>query len=335
MAKAMVNLNADTFRIHFDDATLARLKKLCFLVGPVPCGDLMSLGREQLEDVEILVTGWRTRPIDAQVLTALPRLRLVVHMAGSVRALLPPQIFERGVRVTNAADPNAKPVAEFTLAMILLANKRVFDWMRIYRAERKDFDSSRKHGDPAIGNFRKTIGIVGASRIGRAIIGMLRQHDCRVLLAHPGYRPQEAQALGATLVDLPELLGASDIVSLHQPLIPETRGSFGATELAAMRDGAVLINTARGAIVDHAALTRELGSGRIGAILDVTDPYEPLPNDSPLWDLPNVVLTPHIAGSMGNEVTRMTESMLDEIERFNSGKALLHELTPAKWARYA
>src|SRR4029079_12044095 len=94
-------------------------------------------------------------------------------------------------------DANAKPVAEFTLAMILLANKRVFDWIRIYRADRTDFDSRRKHGDQAIGSYRKTIGIVGASRIGRAVIGMLGQHDCRILLAHPGYRQEEGTGLGA------------------------------------------------------------------------------------------------------------------------------------------
>jgi phosphoglycerate dehydrogenase-like enzyme len=108
------------------------------------------------------------------------------------------------------------------------------------------------------------------------------------------------------------------VLTLHVPALPATRHLIGAKELALLRDGATVINTARGSVIDTAALESECVSGRLDAILDVTEP-EPLPADSPLYDLPNVMITPHIAGSLGSETRRMSESALDELERYLSG----------------
>ena len=334
MPPALVLMQPELYPVHFEAPTMARLRHLCTVVEPVPC---VSLDDPQIEtlrgDIEIVVTGWGSPRLAETALRRLPRLRLIAHTAGSVKSMIAPEILGSGVRVTHAAAANAIPVAEFTLATILLSNKRVPYWTEAYRRARTRLDKKtpevRGHG-----NFGRTVGIVGASRVGRLVIGMLARHDLTVLLADPYVTGDAAAALGARLVGLDALLAASDIVSLHMPLLPETQKCIGARQLAAMRDGALLINTARGAVVDHAALEAELLSGRLDAVLDVTDP-EPLPPDSPLWDLPNVILTPHIAGSIGNETRRMTATALDEIERFIRGEPLQHEVDLENWVRAA
>ena len=131
-----------------------------------------------------------------------------------------------------------------------------------------------------------------------------------------------------------ELLSHADVVSLHAPLLPDTRDMLGAREFALMKDGATFINTARGAIVDQQALTAELASGRLHAVLDTTEP-EVLPAASPLYRLPNVLLTPHIAGSPGTETQRLADCLVDEIERFTQGRALKNRVRYEELTRLA
>ena len=147
-------------------------------------------------------------------------------------------------------------------------------------------------------------------------------------------RRRTRAALGAEKVELDELLRRSDVVSLHAPSLPETQHLLDARRLALLRDGAILINTARGALVDGDALAAELVAGRIDAVIDTTDP-EILPADSPLYELPNVFLTPHIAGAMGTETQRMADLALDEIERLAKGEPLAHEVRREDLARIA
>jgi phosphoglycerate dehydrogenase-like enzyme len=176
--------------------------------------------------------------------------------------------------------------------------------------------------------------VVGASRIGRLVLEHLRRFDFARLVYDPFLSDADAAALGAEKVELDELLRRSDVVTLHAPSVPATQGMIDARRLALLRDGAVLVNTARGALVDGAALAAELASGRIDAVIDTTEP-EILPADSPLYDLPNVFLTPHIAGAMGTETQRMATLALDEIERLTKGEPLVHEVTLADWDHIA
>lgn len=174
-----------------------------------------------------------------------------------------------------------------------------------------------------LGNYGKTAGIIGASRIGLKTIELLQHFDIEVLLYDPYATPEQAEALGVELVGLDELMARSDVASLHAPSLPSTRHMIDARRLALLRDGATFINTARAAIVDQEALIRELRSGRIRAAIDVTEP-EVLPEDSPLYDLPNVLLTPHIAGSVGAERERLGTLIVNEVERFVRGERLKH-----------
>ncbi|MCZ4510511.1 hydroxyacid dehydrogenase [Streptomyces sp. ActVer] len=287
--------------------------------------------RDALADTEILITGWGCPHIDEAVLDAAPRLRAILHAAGSVKGLTSPAVWERGITVSSAAGANALPVAEYTLAMILLAGKDLFAQRDRLRAQRVFPYGAIM---PGIGNFGRRVGVVGASRIGRRLIELLRPFDLRVTLADPYVDATEAAALGVPLLPLDDLLATSDIVTVHAPQTPETHHLIGRRELALMREGSVLVNTARGALLDHDALVEELRANRLSAILDVTDP-EPLPVDSPLFDLPNAFITPHLAGSQGNEVARLGLAVTEEAERLLSGRELAHAIDHAVLERTA
>lgn len=284
-----------------------------------------------LAPAEVLITGWGCPPLDEPVLEAAPRLRTVLHAAGSVRHLITDACWERGIVVSSAAQANAGPVAEYTLAAILLAGKDAFTLSHWY---------ARNHGYPpaerlaGVGNYRRRIGVIGASRVGRRLLELLRPFDFAVSLSDPYVDEAEAARLGVALLPLDDLLRTSDVVSLHAPSLPQTRHLLDGRRLALIPDGAVLINTARGALIDSEALTAELVSGRISAVLDVTEP-EPLPEASVLRRLPNVFLTPHIAGSLGNELERMGRTVVDEAERLVDGLPLQHRVHQEDLSRVA
>lgn len=312
------------FRTAVDSVTLDRLAQVASVVrdddgAPVLIQDFDSVDRAMLRDVEVLVTGWGAPRLDADTMPFFEQLRAVVHAAGSVKGILDPCVWDAGVAVSTAAEVNAIPVAEFTLATVILACKRLSRHVAAYKdsGEKRAFDENLLvHGTNGA-----TVGVVGASRIGRRVLDLLRMLDVSVLVSDPFLEPADARSAEAELVDLPELLERSDVVTLHAPELPTTRHLIDDAALGRMRDGAVLINTARGSLVDTTALVPHVVSGRLDAYLDVTDP-EPLPADSPLFGLPNVLLTPHIAGSMGNEVLRMGSVAVDEVERVANGQSL-------------
>jgi phosphoglycerate dehydrogenase-like enzyme len=271
----------------------------------------------------VLVTGWDTPPLTAATLDGAPRLRHVIHAGGAVEWLFPDGM--RGIAASDTGAVNAIPVAEYAMAMVILANKDAFRARELYRDRRAYID--REEEFEGSGNHTRTIGVVGASRTGRALIELLRPFaTLRVLVYDPHLSARDAHTLGVKAVTLPELMRSSDVVTLHPPVLPETIGMIDAEMLGLLPEGATLINTARGEIVDHAALERELRRQRIKAILDVTDP-EPLPASSPLYDLPNVFLTPHIAGSMGTELRRMGNEVASTLTEF-VGKERLARSAP-------
>lgn len=298
----------------FDQESLARLVTVADTDPSLVVhdfGDPAAAG--VLAEAEVLLTGWGCPPLTAEVLDRLPRLRTVIHAAGSVKHHITDACWERNLTVASAAGANALPVAEYTVAAILFAGKRILAAQREYRHRRARTNALDVIGTG--GNYGRTVGVVGASRIGRRVVELLRPFDLRVLLYDPYLDEAGAAELGARAVSLDELASSSHVVTVHAPELPETRDLFDRRRLALLPDGATLINTARGSLVNTAALTDELVSGRLHAVLDVTEP-EVLPADSPLYDLPNVLLTPHIAGSLGNELARVTHAALDELERY-------------------
>ncbi|MBB5138920.1 phosphoglycerate dehydrogenase-like enzyme [Thermocatellispora tengchongensis] len=321
--EALVVMARETYRMSFDDERRERLVRLAVVREPVFVTELDSpAARERLATADVLVTGWGCPPLTAEVLAGAPRLRAVFHAAGTVKDHVTGACWERGIVVTSAARANAIPVSEYTLAAVLMAGKRAHRFAAAYRGSPGVWEPWRD-AVPDPSNYRRTVGIVGLSNVGRRVAALLRSFDVTVLAADPHASAAGAAAVGASLVDLETLLRRSDIVTLHAPQLPETRHLLDRRRLAMLRDGATVINTARGGLVDTAALTDECAAGRLDAILDVTDP-EPLPAGSPLYTLPNVVLTPHIAGALGSETYRLVDAALDELARFAEGRAPLH-----------
>ncbi|MFE4535452.1 hydroxyacid dehydrogenase [Streptomyces scopuliridis] len=320
--RAALAMKPDAAAAVLGPETLAALGAVCELTPP-PVLDDFTTGRARatLADVEILITGWGCPPLDRAVLDLAPRLRAVAHTAGTIRGHITEACWERGIEVSSAAAANALPVAEYTVAMILLSGKRALERARGYRAARDRDDWLGMNGN--VGNYGRTVGILSASLIGRRVIELLRPYDFRVLLHDPYVSDEEAAALGVRPVGLGELFAHSDTVSVHTPLLPATRGLVSRELLTSMRPDSVLINTSRGAVVDQDALTDVLGQDRIRAVLDVTEP-ETLPPDHPLWTCENALITPHLAGSQGNETRRLADLAVGEVERWAAGDGFAH-----------
>ncbi|WP_342364275.1 hydroxyacid dehydrogenase [Terrarubrum flagellatum] len=332
--RAAFALSPARTRYVFADSDRAKLQEMCDIPDPAPLETFDDArAAALLAETEALITGWGCAPIEASFLDKAPKLRLIAHAAGTVKTFIAPEILARGVLVTQAGAANALPVAEFTLAAILFANKAVFRFRDQY-AQSRGARQAMTIADEPIGNYRKIIGIIGASRIGRRVIELLKPFDFDILLHDPFVSAADATAMGATLLELDDLLRASDVVSLHAPSTPATRHMLDARRLSLIRNGATFINTARGALVDHAAMEAELASGRFNAFIDVTEP-EVLPPESPLYSLPNVVLTPHIAGALGVERERLGALIADEIRRYISGEPLQHAVDLALLDRLA
>lgn len=331
--RAVLAMHQDLVARLFDAPTTARLVALADIDPGLVLDDFTTpRARAALADVEVIVSGWGCPPIDEAVLAAAPRLRAVVHAAGSVKHHITDACWERGVEVASVAWANALPVAEYTVAFVLLANKGLLGIREDYRARRAEYDWQGAY--PQAGNYRRSVGVVGASLVGRRVLELLRPYDLDLLLHDPYVEPAEAARLGARSVALDELCETGDIVSVHAPELPGTRHLIDGRRLALMRDGSTLINTSRGSLVDQDALTAELVSGRLNAVIDVTVP-EVLPADSPLYDLQNVVLTPHVAGSLGGELHRLAAAAVDELARWSAGEPFAHPVVEEDISRTA
>ncbi|HEX6685641.1 MAG TPA: hydroxyacid dehydrogenase [Candidatus Limnocylindrales bacterium] len=329
----LLAMSGNAFRQLFGAEPLARLESLAALGTPRAVesfGDSEALQR--LSATEVLLTGWGCPPLDARVLAHTPRLRAVIHTAGSVKSHITDACWDRGLVISSAADANAIPVAEYTLAAILGAGKRIPAYAAGYREHAGRY--AWRETMPESSNYQRTVGVVGFSRVGRRVVQLLRPFDLDVLVADPYADPEDVASCGGTLLELDDLLARSEIVSLHAPELPSTYQMINAKRLAMLADHATLINTARGSLVDTEALTAECLSGRLFAVLDVTDP-EPLPAESPLYRLSNVVLTPHIAGALHGETRRLVQLALDELDRFTRGAPLRHQIHRSSLPRIA
>ncbi len=230
---------------------------------------------------------------------------------------------ERGIGVVSGWAANGVPVAEWTLAQILLANKGYFGNEREFRAAR-----SKKEAFRGRGNFGATVSLLGAGAIGRLVVELLRPFQLQICVFDPFLSDENAIALGVEKVTLDEAFARGAVVSNHLANLPATVGMLKGAHFAAMRPHATFINTGRGATVREAEMIEVLKKRRdLTALLDVTYPEPPRQN-SPLWKMENVFLTSHIAGSIGDEVVRMADYIIEEFEAWQSGKPLRYGVSP-------
>lgn len=289
-------------------------------------------GADDLARARILLASWGLPPLGAALLDRLPALELVAYTGASVRPFVTDELYARGIRVTQSGEGMARSVAEVALTFTLALLHRVHVFDHALR-DGLPWDEA-EDSDPRHEILSQPVGIVGASRTGRANIALLRALGARVSVYDPYLTDEEARTLGVRRRGLDAVLSGSAVVVLHAPSLPETRHLIGARELALMADGAGLVNTARSWLVEEPALLAELATGRLHAALDVFD-EEPLPVGHPLRTLPNVLLTPHKAAGTVECRRRQGEIAVAEIARHLAGEPLRHAVSVTDLERMA
>ena len=284
-----------------------------------------AVGREELlsgaaADAEAVFSSWGMPQLsEDEIARHLPRLRALFYAAGTVQAFARP-FLARGIRVCSAWRENAVPVAEYATSQMLLANKGFFQTCRRNRSEAARKETHRFFSSFP-GNFDCRVGLLGCGSIGRLVAQALRAHRLEVLVFDPFLPDAAAAALGLRKAPLEEIFSTCQTVSNHLANNAQTRGILDYALFSRMLPNATFLNTGRGAQVVEADLARALAEepGRT-AVLDVTWP-EPPPSGHPFYDLPNVFLTPHMAGSSSLEVRRMGEAMLEEFRAWRADPA--------------
>lgn len=272
--------------------------------------------RKTIEGAHIAISSWGTPSLTGDILEAAPQLKAVIHAAGTVKPIVSPELWSRGIRVSSANGPLGQGVAETALGLTIASLKNMW---KMSRDTRQGGWGEEKKKVREL--FDVTIGVIGAGKAGKHYIKLLQNFDVTVLLADPFVTPEQAEAIGASKAELEDLLSRSDVVSIHAPSLPSTYKMINGERLALMKDNAILINTARGSIIDEPALVAELEKERIFACIDVTDP-EPPTADHPFRSLNNCVLTSHIAGSVTNGLFRIGKYAVKEVERLLNDKRM-------------
>lgn len=272
---------------------------------------------------EIIFSGWGMPLVTSRFLELFPKLHTIFYAAGSIKGFATNELWERGITVTCSNTANAIPVCEYTIAQIILATKHVWRLAHQTRINRT-YNFITDSDIP--GMYGSVIGLISLGSIGRMVAERLRQFQVKVIAYDPFVTQEEAAAAGVQLCSLDEVFQLADVVSCHTPWLKETEAMLTRRHFHSMKANATFINTARGAVVDEPALIATLVERPdLCAVLDITYP-EPAVSDSPLYTLPNVLLTPHIAGSIGQERYRLGRTMVDELQRYLQGKPLQYKV---------
>lgn len=315
--RAIYLLHTEAYEVIYGPDERQQIENLVEIVAPPQTAASIQADPSPLAQVEAIFSGWGMATMDETFLAAAPKLRVVFYGAGSIRSLVTPAFWQRGIQITSAYEANAVPVAEYVLAVIFFSLKRSWHALRMVR-ELRGYPTSGS----VPGAFGSTVGLISLGMVGRKVLHLLKGFDLHVLAYDPFVSVEDAAALGVELCSLEDLFRRSDVVSLHTPWLPETEGMITGAHLASMKPEATFINTARGAVVRENEMIEVLQARPdLCAVLDVTYPEPPAP-ESLLYVLPNVVLTPHIAGAMGAECRRLGRSMVDELRRYLAGESL-------------
>lgn len=306
------NLNNVFDSVHLD--RLSRMGKLSMLENAVPINHEQSIGL--IKGAEIAITSWGCPPLSAAILDEAPDLKMIIHAAGTVKFIVTPEVIRREIPVYSSNSELGRRVAETTLGLTITSIKNIWQLTRDTREGK--WEQNRAQVKEL---YNVTVGVIGAGSSGGHFIHLLNQFQIHIQVYDPMRSASEIKAMGATKVDLDTLLRESDVVSIHAPVNEHTDKLMNAERLQMMKDDAILINTARGSLVDEDALIAELKQGRLWACLDVTNP-EPPAQDHPFRTLPNVTLIPHVAGVVNNGIRSLGEFTVNQLEAYAEGRSL-------------
>lgn len=276
-------------------------------------------------DADVVISSWGTEVMPKELLGNDKRLRLLCHAGGSVKHLATPELWASGAQLVSAAPAIGAGVAEYCLGMMIVAGKRIFHTSRATRS-----GGWREEIDCFGGNLefhQQKVGVIGASMVGKQLLRLLQNFSCEVYVYDPYCSEETVREFGAVKVDtLDELFSSCRFISINAPTTPETTGMLRGSHFRQLQDGSVFINSARSILVNEPEFIAELEKGRFIACIDVTSP-EPCPVDHPYRTLPNVILTPHLAGGASDNLLRIGTLVADEVERFAAGEPLQYSLT--------
>ncbi len=265
-----------------------------------------------LQDVDVIFGTWGMPKMETAVLDAAPNLKAIFYAAGTVKSFATEELFQRKVVLTNAYKANAVPVAEYCVATILFSLKLGWHHMRSQYLQQK---WHRETGRIA-GAYDANVGLISLGAIGKKTLELLSPYELNILVYSTSMTGKDAERLGVRLATLEEIFKESDVVSLHTPSLPSTRNMIKPEHFRMMKKNASFINTSRGAVVDQSGMIDVLRERTdLTAILDVTEPEPPEPGDA-IFGLPNIYITPHIAGSIGSECRRLGQTAIDECRRY-------------------
>ncbi len=281
-----------------------------------------------LNDADVIFSGWGCPLINDEFLDAAPNLKAVFYAAGTVKHFTDKgQIFDRGIKLTSSAIANAVPVAEFCLSQILFSLKLGWHFALSIKENKAWPSSTERFKVP--GCYKSTVGIISLGMISKKLIELLRPFDLNILVSSNHLSEQQAAALGVRKASIEEIFCESDVVSLHSP--DSSKGIITGEHFKMMKHRSTFINTARGICVREAEMLAALKDRKdVIALLDVTEPEPPVPG-SEMFDMPNVVTFPHIAGSLDGECKRLTRLAIDDFYRFRAGNPLQNEVTKQDW----
>ena len=328
MMKSFVTLPKNSvFPTFFTDENIALAESLGEVIWndkevQLTCGEIA----ESIGDSDIYVTGWGSPRLDARILEYAPKLKLLVHLCGTVVPLVSDEMWERGVRVISGNDFFAESVAEGTIGYMLTALRDIPKYSTRLKNEKKWKTSA----DTNRGLLGKSVGIVSYGAIARHLVRMLQPFRVNIKIYDIKPLPEaDKEKYRLTEASLEEIFSTCDIVTVHTPLNDQTYHLIGEDLLALLPEDVLFVNTSRGAIVDQAALERQLAFGRFRALLDVYE-KEPLPAESGLYALDNVILMPHMGGPTVDLRRDITKALLSEAYEFlENGAPLPHEISRA------
>jgi len=320
MRKALYLLNDQAYADIYGPEQRRTVAELVDIYAPQQTSRSVAENPAVLEQAEIIMSGWGMATMDEAFLAAAPNLKAVFYGAGSLKKIVTAPFWARDIIITSSYAANAVPVTEIALAHILFSLKR--GWHFVFTAKKEQCWPERV---PVPGNYGSTVGLISLGMVGRGMAKRLQTYEHHVIAYDPFVSQAEADQFGVELCSLAEVFRRADAVSVHTPWLPETEGLITGDHLASMKPNATFINTSRGAIIRQAEMIAVLQQRPdLYAILDVTHPEPPEPG-SPLFTLPNVILTPHIAGSRNDECQRQGALAVDQLRKYLNGQ-------PLEWA---
>lgn len=322
----------ELFSSFFDERRQRRLSRLAHWK-LVPVATFASAIPTFLQGAQALITTWDSPYLSAQTAKRMPSLEVIAHCGGEVKKRYEGSLF-KNLTIVNTAEPMARPTAELGATFLLYAARNVDYYRSALRKRSKSiYDEAHISGGIAESMLSREVGMIGLGRVARALVEMMRGFDVRWRVYDP-YAPRAlAKEMPVTFDSLGGVLRRSSLLLVAASLTEKTRGILSSERLSKLPDGAVVINIARGGLVDLAALTSEVASGRLRCALDVTDPEEPLPLGHPLRTLPGAITTPHIGGGGRKTRGEMADVAMDELERFFTGVPVKHRVTTKMLSR--